>query len=162
MSSKTLLLNTKKLVMSISRSTLSLSGGIRRAEFQSPSSLCMIGFPENPCIFYIMNPSPPPRGSILTWTPISVIIETELRRKVLHCTALDSSVCVCFRAGVTFSFLISAFGLFGLLWSWSWYPKNSLQPRKIKSSKIENDIRQARYEVPKVLKSLGLDLIVMR
>ena len=53
-----------------------------------------------------------PRKKTLTWAPISRIIELELRRKALHCTAPGSSVCVCFRAGVTLSFLISAFGLF--------------------------------------------------
>jgi hypothetical protein len=34
-----------------------------------------------------------------------------MRREVLHCTALDSSVCGCLRVVVLASFLISAFGL---------------------------------------------------
>ena len=41
-------------------------------------------------------------------------MELELCRKALHCTAPGLSVCVCFRAGVTLSFLISAYGLLTL------------------------------------------------
>ena len=43
-----------------------------------------------------------------------MIIKMELRRRAKHCTAPGKSVYVCFRAGVTVSFLISAYGLFGM------------------------------------------------
>ena len=43
-----------------------------------------------------------------------MIIKMELRGRAKHCTALGKSVYVCFRAGVTVSFLISAYWLFGM------------------------------------------------
>ena len=58
--SKDTIVYYKKLMISISRSTLNYSGGIRRAEFKSPVFLFVIGLTEKSVHFLYNEPAPAP------------------------------------------------------------------------------------------------------